>query len=37
VKGGAIWSSNHIIETPEEQDVFGLIGVPFIAPELRMK
>lgn len=36
VEGGAIWSNNHIIETPEEQDVFDLIGVPFIDPELRI-
>jgi DNA polymerase/3'-5' exonuclease PolX len=35
VQGGAIWSNNHIIETPEESDVFDLIGVPFIAPEKR--
>jgi len=37
VEGGAIWSNNHVVETPEEQDVFNLIGVPFIAPELRIK
>lgn len=35
VKDGAIWSDNHIIKTPNEQDVFDLIGVPFIQPELR--
>jgi DNA polymerase/3'-5' exonuclease PolX len=35
VKDGAIWSNNHIIETPEEQDVFNLIGIDFIPPELR--
>lgn len=32
---GAIWSSNHIIETPEERNVFDLIGVPYIEPENR--
>ena len=37
VKDGAIWSSNHVIETPEEEDVFNLIGVPFIEPALRVK
>jgi DNA polymerase/3'-5' exonuclease PolX len=37
VKDGAIWSSNHVIETPEEEDVFNLIGVPFIEPVLRVK
>jgi len=35
VEGGAIWSNNHVIETPEEQDVFRVIGLPFISPEYR--
>lgn len=35
VQDGAIWSNNHVIETPEEIDVFNLIGVPFIEPEYR--
>jgi DNA polymerase/3'-5' exonuclease PolX len=34
-KDGAIWSRNHIIETPEERDVFDLFGMPFVEPELR--
>jgi len=37
VKDGAIWSNNHIIETPEEQDVFDLIGIRFIEPWERVK
>ena len=35
-KEGAIWSHNHVIETPEEIDVFNLIGLPYIEPERRM-
>ena len=35
VKDGAIWSNNHIIPTPEEQDVFELIGIPYIEPKDR--
>jgi DNA polymerase/3'-5' exonuclease PolX len=35
VKDGAIWSNNHIIETPQERDVFDLAGVPWIEPEER--
>jgi len=35
VKDGAIWSRNHIIPTPEEQDVFDLLGIPYIEPENR--
>lgn len=35
VKDGAIWSSNHIIETPEERDVFDLLGIPYIEAEAR--
>jgi DNA polymerase/3'-5' exonuclease PolX len=35
VKDGAIWSNNHVIETPEELDVFNLAGMPYISPELR--
>jgi DNA polymerase (family 10) len=36
VKDGAIWSSNHIIPTPEEQDVFNLLGIGFIEPDKRL-
>lgn len=36
VQDGAIWSSNHIIETPEEQDVFDLLGVSYIEPKERI-
>lgn len=36
VQDGAIWSNNHMIETPEEIGVFNLIGVPFIEPEQRI-
>lgn len=32
VQDGAIWSNNHIVETPEEADVFSLIGIPYIEP-----
>lgn len=35
VQDGAIWSNNHVIETPEEADVFHVIGLPFIEPEKR--
>lgn len=35
VKDGAVWSHNHIIETPEESDVFDLFGLPYVEPELR--
>jgi DNA polymerase/3'-5' exonuclease PolX len=34
-KHGAIWSRNHIIETPEEQDVFDLFGMAYTEPRLR--
>lgn len=36
VQDGAVWSNNHIIETPEEKDFFALAGVPFIEPEQRI-
>ena len=32
---GAIWSNNHIIETPTEQSVFDLYGLPFVEPAKR--
>lgn len=35
VQDGAIWSNNHIIQTPEEDDVFALLGIEFIEPENR--
>lgn len=35
VKDGAIWSHNHIIETPEEIDVFNLYGMSYIEPKAR--
>jgi len=35
VQGGAIWSRNHIIPTPEEDDVFGLLGIKYIEPRDR--
>lgn len=35
IQDGAVWSNNHIIETPEEADVFNLFGVEYIKPELR--
>lgn len=35
MQDGAIWSSNHIIETPEEKDLFDLFGVKFIPPHDR--
>jgi DNA polymerase/3'-5' exonuclease PolX len=36
VKDGAIWCNGKIIETPEEQDVYRLIGAEWIAPDRRM-
>ena len=35
VKDGAIWNGNKIIPTPEEEDVFDLLGIGFIVPENR--
>lgn len=35
VKDGAVWSRNHIIETPEEFNYYELCGVPFVQPWLR--
>lgn len=35
VKDGAVWSRNHIIETPEEFNYFELCGVPYLEPWLR--
>lgn len=35
MKDGAIWSNNHIIETPEEKDLFELFGVKYIPPQER--
>jgi len=35
VKDGAIWSHDRIIETPEEIDVYNLIGKKYVTPELR--
>lgn len=35
VKDGAIWHGENRIETPEEKDVFELIGIPFAEPENR--
>jgi len=36
VQDGAIWSSNHVIPTPEEQDVFDLLGMSYIEPKDRV-
>lgn len=33
--GGAIWHGDKLIETPEEEDVYKLIGLPWLAPEMR--
>lgn len=35
VQEGAIWSHNHIIPTPEEVDVYNLLGIPYTEPECR--
>lgn len=35
VQDGAIRKGDQIIPTPEERDVFGLIGIPYIHPEDR--
>lgn len=35
VKDGAIWYGEQMVETPEEQDVFNLLGLNFIEPEKR--
>lgn len=36
VKDGAIWNNAQtIIETPEEADVYNLLGIPYVEPEAR--
>ena len=35
VKDGAIWKGGKIISTPDEKDVFALLGIDFIPPESR--
>jgi DNA polymerase/3'-5' exonuclease PolX len=37
VKDGAIWLNGKIIQTPEESDVYRLIGAEFVAPERRLE
>lgn len=34
--GGAIWKGNTLIETPEEEDVYKLLGYPWLDPKLRL-
>lgn len=34
-EGGYLISNGHPISIPEEEDLFSLIGVPYVAPELR--
>ena len=36
VKDGAVWSNNHVIETPEEDDIFSLYGMSYIEPKDRL-
>lgn len=35
-RGGAIWKGSTLIETPEEEDVYKLIELPWLAPEMRL-
>jgi DNA polymerase/3'-5' exonuclease PolX len=35
VKDGAIWKGGRILETPEEEDVYQLIGAPWVEPQDR--
>jgi DNA polymerase/3'-5' exonuclease PolX len=35
VQGGAVWSNNHVIPTPEESDVYTLFGLGYVPPEMR--
>lgn len=37
VKDGAVWNRNtgEILETPEEENVYNLLDIPYVAPELR--
>jgi DNA polymerase/3'-5' exonuclease PolX len=35
MRDGAIWSKDHIIETPDEKDLFDLVGVKFVPPQER--
>jgi DNA polymerase/3'-5' exonuclease PolX len=36
VKDGAIWKGDRLLETPEERDVYALIGAEFVEPNRRM-
>lgn len=36
VKDGCIWLHGQLIETPEEEDVYRLIGLPWIPPQERI-
>lgn len=35
VKHGALWLNGHLVDTPEEADVFKATGHPYVEPELR--
>lgn len=35
VEGGAIWQGDTMLETPEEEDVYRVIGLPFCDPQKR--
>lgn len=36
VKDGAIWIGDTPMHTPEEQDVYNLIGLPYVEPNERV-
>lgn len=36
VKDGAIWNKDKMVETPEEKDVFDLLGIQWIEPRERL-
>lgn len=34
-RDGAIWHGTRIVETPDEESFFGVLGIPMLPPELR--
>ncbi len=35
VDGGALWENNTLLETPDEEDVYNFIGLPYVEPKDR--